>query len=515
MSTSATLPALPRRRALGLLSAAAGAPLLPILSAGHAQAATNPNQQGIGGAWYNPLTPGQGLVIEAYPHLLGAGLGLLFAGWYTYVDTAGGANSQRWYSLSGDITAGVAQVPVTIYQNTGGQFNTAPATFAQRVGSGTLHFDSCSSGRLDYAFDAGPSGSIPLARLMQNVVCSEGGTGVDSDLALSGAWYDPASAGQGLVVDINPVSGAAFAGWYTYAPAGSADAGAAGQRWYSLQGSYQRAQTTVACTLYRSTGGVFDNASVVDTVAVGTAELVYLSCTSARLDWRFSAGELAGQSGSISLSRTGPSPGACAFASTCALIPSETEGPYPLLSILANPAIVRQDITEGRPGVPLTLVLKLVNINQGCAPIANAALYIWQCDKDGVYSGYSGQTGGTNATGQSFMRGVQTTDSGGQAVFQTIYPGWYAGRITHIHFRAYLNNTLSGNGAVTSQLAFPQDVTQAVYGSNLYAARGQNTSVTSFAADNVFRDGTQFQMVSISGNPVVGYIATLIVGIAA
>src|SRR5918911_974746 len=77
-----------------------------------------------------------------------------------------------------------------------------------------------------------------------------------------------------------------------------------------------------------------------------------------------------------------------AAARSCALIPKETAGPYPLLSVLKDEKMVRRDVTEGKPGVPLTLVLKLVDVGAGCAPIANAAVYIWCCDKDGVYSGY-------------------------------------------------------------------------------------------------------------------------------
>jgi protocatechuate 3,4-dioxygenase beta subunit len=97
--------------------------------------------------------------------------------------------------------------------------------------------------------------------------------------------------------------------------------------------------------------------------------------------------------------------------------------------------------------------------------------------------------------------------------FQTIYPGWYAGRITHIHFQVYLT-TLSGTASATSQLAFPPDITTAVYASSLYAARGQNTSVTSFAADNVFSDGTQYQLATVTGTIAGGLGAALTVGVA-
>ncbi|MFM2289933.1 MAG: hypothetical protein RL684_3076 [Pseudomonadota bacterium] len=220
-----------------------------------------------------------------------------------------------------------------------------------------------------------------------------------------------------------------------------------------------------------------------------------------------------GSSASSSASTSGStgSTGTTGSSGSCTIIPNETQGPYPLYSsVVSNSALWRQDVTEGRPGVPLTLTLTLVDVNNACAPLANYDVYIWHCDKDGVYSGYPNQTGGVDATGETFMRGVQTTDANGRVTFMTVYPGWYAGRITHVHFRVFLGATLEA----TSQLCFPQDVTQAVYASTLYAAHGQNTSVTSFAQDGVFSDGTTYQMASIAGSVSAGYVATLTAGIA-
>ena len=195
---------------------------------------------------------------------------------------------------------------------------------------------------------------------------------------------------------------------------------------------------------------------------------------------------------------------------SCVLTPEETAGPYPLFSDIASASTyMREDITEGKTGVPLRLLLTFVNVSASCAPITNALVYAWHCDKDGAYSGYNQP--GSNTVGETFCRGVQMTDSTGLARFTTIYPGWYSGRITHVHFRVYLGNSLEA----TSQLAFPQDITRAVYSSSLYVARGQNTSVTSFSADNVFSDGEQYQLVTISENASIGgYDAALTVGVA-
>jgi hypothetical protein len=83
-----------------------------------------------------------------------------------------------------------------------------------------------------------------------------------------------------------------------------------------------------------------------------------------------------------------------------------------------------------------------------------------------------------------------------------------------VHFQIYVNNNKNVAATATSQMAFPQAVTQAVYASSLYAARGQNTSVSSFAQDNVFSDGTEFQLASVTGDVNNGYVATLTISVA-
>ena len=61
---------------------------------------------------------------------------------------------------------------------------------------------------------------------------------------------------------------------------------------------------------------------------------------------------------------------------------------------------------------------------------------------------------GFNGTGQTFLRGVQTTDANGQVTFNTIYPGWYQGRATHIHVDVYR----SGAIVKSTQIAFPETI---------------------------------------------------------
>ena len=194
-------------------------------------------------------------------------------------------------------------------------------------------------------------------------------------------------------------------------------------------------------------------------------------------------------------------------SSSCAVTPSETEGPYPdRLGMISNQAYYRRDITEGKPGLALSLVLTIVNTNQNCQALANAAVEVWQCDASGNYSEYSQP--GFNGTGQTFLRGLQTTDSSGQVTFTTIYPGWYAGRATHIHVDVFINGAI----VKTTQIAFPESTTAAVYATGVYAAKGLNS--TTNASDNVFSDGTSMELATLSGSTTSGYTATLTIGVA-
>ena len=204
---------------------------------------------------------------------------------------------------------------------------------------------------------------------------------------------------------------------------------------------------------------------------------------------------------------TTTSTGGAATSSTCAVSASETVGPYPdRTGMLGNAAFYRRDVTEGRSGLPVNLMLTVVNASAGCAPVANANIEIWQCDADGHYSEYAQP--GYNGTGQTFLRGLQTTDPNGQVTFQTVYPGWYAGRATHIHVEVYVN----GRSVKVTQIAFPDSVTAQVYRTGVYAARGQNP--TSTASDMVFSDGTTTELATLTGDVNSGFSASLTVGIA-
>jgi hypothetical protein len=250
-------------------------------------------------------------MVEVFPDLLSPGNGIVFASWLTYDDVLGGAERQRWYTLEGSVASGQTDVPMTIYQNTGGNFNAQPTTTAYAVGIATLSFDSCTSGRLVYNFidGSGRASTIPLTRLMPNVTCSStSARPTNDDFALSGDLYDPATSGQGLAVEVNPISGVLFFAWMTYAPLG-AGTGPAGQRWYTGEGAFSSGTNSIPVQLYETTGGLFDEATPTTTVLVGGGTLALRSCD-AKLSFNFTGGSSAGASGTIVLSYLAPSSGA-------------------------------------------------------------------------------------------------------------------------------------------------------------------------------------------------------------
>jgi len=277
--------------------------------------APNRDQHGFTGSWYEAATSGQGIELEVYPSTTIMN-GSWFVSWFTYDTAAGGADHQRWYTALGSLLFGQPIVPLTIYQNTDGNFDAPPTTNSQPVGTATLYFDTCTSGSFSYSFSDGTGrmGTIPLTRLTQNVTCATTTLKypTNADFALSGNWYEAATSGQGFTVEVNPNSSYLFAAWYTYEPNGVA-AGAAGQRWYTAQASFTAGERSIPVTIYQTTGGIFDTPTPPgeQQVAVGTGTLAFQSCTVATFSYNFTGGSSSGLSGTIPLMRVGPVPPGC------------------------------------------------------------------------------------------------------------------------------------------------------------------------------------------------------------
>jgi protocatechuate 3,4-dioxygenase beta subunit len=265
-------------------------------------------------------------------------------------------------------------------------------------------------------------------------------------------------------------------------------------------------------------GGGSDSSGVsaLTAAAVGTAATTAASTTAASTS----------STASTSTTTTSTS------SSACPALPAETAGPYPAdgtnsssgstSDVLTASGIVRSDIRSSfissstvAQGVALTITLTLQNTNASCAGLAGYAIYLWHCDRSGNYSLYT-------AAAESYLRGVQVTDSAGQVSFTTIFPACYSGRWPHMHFEVFSSlsaATTGRNSVLTSQLAMPSDVCNAIYPNVTgYSASVANMAAVSLASDNVFGDNTAVQLAAMtptmSGSVNAGYTARAVIGLA-
>jgi protocatechuate 3,4-dioxygenase beta subunit len=202
--------------------------------------------------------------------------------------------------------------------------------------------------------------------------------------------------------------------------------------------------------------------------------------------------------------RGAPLADTAAIGDVCFLTPQSIEGPYYL-----DPKLVRAEIAEGRAGVPLRVDLRVID-GASCKPSERARVDVWHADAQGIYSGYEGQGDKANVStaGQKFLRGTQFTDGNGAVSFQTIYPGWYAGRTAHVHVKVLVDD----RSLLAVQMYFPETVNELIYAKMpAYAGRKPRTVFNAndrFATSDPRR--LSFCAVKEEGD---GYVASLALGV--
>ncbi len=123
---------------------------------------------GFAGAWFNPETPGQGILLDVLSNS-----DQLFMAWFTH-EVAGAATTEaatvgddnhRWLTAQGTLGTDLS-VTLDLFVTAGGEFVTSTDVQTTRVGEATLSFTSCTAGTLAYTLDdSGLTGSFPISRL--------------------------------------------------------------------------------------------------------------------------------------------------------------------------------------------------------------------------------------------------------------------------------------------------------------------------------------------------------------
>lgn len=188
----------------------------------------------------------------------------------------------------------------------------------------------------------------------------------------------------------------------------------------------------------------------------------------------------------------------------CTMINAGEIGPFFVDGQLER-SDVRTNSTTGTAvdGVPLKL--KLTFNDGGCnAALVGARVDIWSANPHGVYSDEASE----NTIGDDSLRGYQLTDSTGTVNFTTIYPGWYAGRTTHIHarIRTYSGSTLTSD--YLTQFFFDPTSQAAIL--SAYASE-DSTPFQARDTDRVYQAEVAeggANVLTVTGNVTDGYSAT-------
>ncbi|KZL74848.1 intradiol ring-cleavage dioxygenase-like protein [Colletotrichum tofieldiae] len=190
---------------------------------------------------------------------------------------------------------------------------------------------------------------------------------------------------------------------------------------------------------------------------------------------------------------------------SCVLTPEVTQGPY-----YVSGEYVRRNIIEDQEGVDIVLDYQVIDV-ETCEPVPNVYLEMWHCNSTGVYSGIvasgNGDSSDESNIDKTWLRGIQPTDEDGVAQFESIFPGHYTSRATHIHLMVHTNATLYANSTLGNEITashvgqtfFDQDLISAV---EAFAPYNTNTQeLTTNADDGILSEETATDGV----DPVMEY----------
>ena len=109
---------------------------------------------------------------------------------------------------------------------------------------------------------------------------------------------------------------------------------------------------------------------------------------------------------------------------------SDILGPYwspnhPQRNILAN---------SEEPGTRI-FISGIVTADDCETPIQNAIVDVWHANDDGCYTIFQECQSGNSNNDLYNLRGIIITDQNGYYTFESIFPGYYAGRPRHFHYK--------------------------------------------------------------------------------
>jgi Leucine-rich repeat (LRR) protein len=243
-------------------------------------------------------------------------------------DAAAGYGGSPWYNgctaAASTLTISSADTPAatgthtTLTAQTGPSGSTGTVTITDDKSNTICYIllDGTGHGSCDVILPSGTtkliagysgSSSLASASAQLNKTIPVTVSGNLNQFGWTGAWYNPATSGQGILFQVYPDvggtgNGLIGGGWFTY------DVNSGGEdrkRWYTLTGPVSSSSSTATLDIISPTGGNFNAAPVINSGNssnyVGHATLNFTDCTHGYLSYSFTDGS--GRVGNIPLSR--------------------------------------------------------------------------------------------------------------------------------------------------------------------------------------------------------------------
>ncbi len=268
----------------------------------------------VDGHWHPIYSAGQGFLVKWIP-----AYNTIFMPWFTY--STSGQNDPaelRWYLVQGQIDPNDELALLPMYSLSSGQFG-LPGSSMTEVGTALIRMDDCNNLALEFEFVAphneGATNSVALTRtLPSQVPCPSSGNNGSLpayDAAITGVWFDPDTAGQGLAIQRVASSagspGFLFGSWYAFDNL-TPDGDSRDQHWFTIQGQ-ATTDSLIRSTIYQSIGGQLDVTGTLNHTPVGEVTISSLACDRLRISYRFAdldeAGAFRSAEGEMDLHRIG------------------------------------------------------------------------------------------------------------------------------------------------------------------------------------------------------------------
>ncbi len=194
-----------------------------------------------------------------------------------------------------------------IWTNAGGSHNVKAddGSFGNSVSASNWTFSRTFPSAGEFGYYCEPHGGPGGSGMAGKITVAGSAPAFPINFGIGGTWFNPATSGQGFLLEVIPSANSLALGWFTWSNT------AGDHFWMSGLGPISGDSATVS--LQRSSNGLFNAASGVTTAAIGSATFRFTDCSHGTVTFQRTD---TGESGTIPIQRLTPVPAACTAPTT-------------------------------------------------------------------------------------------------------------------------------------------------------------------------------------------------------